>query len=378
MSDYYILKTPVSLFPGGYNSTLSIKNNDTVNTVYLGESTTKCQQGQGLPLGPLSSVSWDAGRPLWAVAPAVGAGNLVMSVVDNSGAIFSASDIAEQILAAGLATDIANAIVASGLTSQNIANDIFVTGTPPVDKYTLLDDSGIFSGGAGYASPAVDTSGYQSIALTFSNGFPTTALPGEVSITWYAAQAANVTDIIGYDDFIVGTGPLSQVIFPVRGPWYKVVVTAPTGGGHLKSFGSYKAAVNSYCNLLGTGSANGVVVGGGSQGIQNWNSVAGGNVPLNATWIWQPDVIGGRAQLAFRIVPSTSGGNITIFLRCPTNIYPLVLYNSTDALAISNTQTIIYNLVLPPIPLEVVFVNNNSTGATYAIRATLTNERQYS
>lgn len=352
MTDFPITRSPQLLYDG-YSEALSLKNNDTTNIIYVGESTTKCQQGQGLPIGPLSTVVWDAQRPLWAVCPTlVGTAQVSLTAVSNTGAVFSPGDLASQILTQGLA--------------QQIANDIFITGTPPVDKYTLLNDSGLFGGGAGYTSAIVSTAGYQSVALTFANGFPTPILPGEVSITWYATQGGAVTDIIGYDDYIVGTGALSQMIFPVRGPFYRVVVTGTTGGGQLKTYGSYKAVQNVSGNLLGAGSATGTVVGGGSQGIQSWN----GNIPASTTWTWQPDVIPGQWQIDLRWTNGWAANNNTTLLRVPTNIYPLVTYLSPYIAAGVANQTDIFTVNMPPVPAE-LSIANGSTTATLNFRATI-------
>jgi hypothetical protein len=144
--DIPVTLQPLGLFPGGYNGALTLFNNDTADTVYVGETGPTCKQGSGLPLPPRASLQWDSGRPLWLSAPAgTPATPVIVSVVNNQGTIFSPADIASQIIAQGLtATAIAAAISVQGApsidspivllnTSQNVATDVAPTDTGLLD-----------------------------------------------------------------------------------------------------------------------------------------------------------------------------------------------------------------------------------------------------
>lgn len=345
--------SPTAVFPNPQDRDYFIYNNGST-TVYL-DSYPSVLPSTGMPLPPSSSKVWLQGSPCYAIADVGMSGKI--NVSENAGDVVNPAAVATSLLTSGLA--------------QQIASAIYVTGTPPVDKYTLISDSGIFSGGAGYFSPVINTSGYQSVAVTFSNGFPTKINIGECSITWYSDPAAPVTAIIGYDDLVFGTGSLTQAILPVRGPYYTINVTGATGGGRVITYGSYRSINSAYYNGLGAGAAgNGNVDGSGSQCVQTWS----GNIPASTTWTWQPDTVAGRAHLTMRW---TTAGTVTMLVRVPTNIYSLTTYLSPgSSIAVVSGQTDQYDLTLPPVPLE-ISIANISSSATLNMRATLVNERPY-
>lgn len=333
-------RAPVTLFNTG------------TTTIYLETDQQNTGPGAGQPLSPGSVQPWDAGLGLWAACPT--AGTLLVS--DNSQSPFDAGAIASQILGQGLAQDIANAI--------------YITGAPPVDKYTLLDDSGVFSG-TGYVSGPIDTTGYQSIEMGFANS-ATRIVPGRVSIQWYATNPLSPSSFLGYDEFIVGTGTNTQFITSVKGPFFQIVVDGGgtiTGGGQLKTYGSYKVAASTLYKGIGNGTATGSIDGSTDLGVQTWS----GNIPISTTWLWQPGVVAGDSHLSLRW---TTAGTTTYLLRVPTNIFPLTTYLAASNAAVTSGETDLFDVFLPPVPLE-LSIANLSTTATLNFRATLTTARPY-
>jgi hypothetical protein len=321
-------------------------------TVFVDDEDPLTAPSIGLPLTAGSSLPWDANRALYMTCPTQG----FVTITGNSGIPFDAGAVAAQILTQGLAQDIANAI--------------FITGTPPVDKYTLVADSGSFTGV--YSSlPMLDTTGYQSLNFVFELALA--AVPGQLTATWYAAPTFAASDVIGFDEIIVGTGFITSATLPVRGPWCFIQLDAGAGGGQLKSYASYKAVADAYYFGSGFGQiapAAGVTVGSGSQGMQNWS----GNIPVGTTWTWQPDVVAGPQQLVMRY---TNTSAVTLLLRVPITIYPLVTYAAETALPTVNGQMNLYERFLPPIPLELSLQNTHATN-TLNFRATLSSARPYS
>lgn len=301
----------------------------------------------GQPLTAGGSLPWDEDLPLWLAGP----GTVIIS--ENSGQPFDPGAVANQLLTQGLPAAIASAI--------------YITGTPPVDKYTLVNDSGVFTGN--YFGPVIDVSGYQSMNLTFLNG-ATPANPGNIGLAWYSDAGGAPADLIGFDDFICGTGFITTISVPVRGPFFFVNMVGGAGGGQLKSYASYKAIQNSYYNGIGVGSANGTIVGGGSNGMQNWS----GSIPVGNTWTWQPDLVAGPQQLVMRYTTTSS---VTLLLRAPLTIYPLVTYAGETNLATINGQMNLYERFLPPMPVELSLQNTHATNAL-TFRATLSQARPFS
>jgi len=334
--------------PGRKHPQVMIANTG-ATTIYVNNEDPISDPSAGQPLTPGSSLGWDADRSLYMTCPTSG----TVTITENSGTLMDAGAIASQIISQGLADDIASAI--------------YISGIPPVDRYTLVQDTGVVTGT--YFSPMIDVTGYQSMNVVYQNG-ATIANPGNISITWYAAPTFLLADVIGFDDFFVGTGILTNLSVPIRGPFYQVNFFGGAGGGQMKSYGSYKAVQDEYFIGLGSASANGTVAGGGSQGMQHWN----GSIPIATNWTWQPDVVACSQQLVMRY---TTTSQVTLLMRIPTNIYPVVTYAAETNLPTVNGQTQTYNLVLPPCPVELSLTNTHAANPL-TFRATLVNTRPYS
>lgn len=340
------------LRPGQYKDSFTIYNVGQT-TVYLNTDSQPTGPTDGAPLSAGSVVPWDSGQSLYAVCPTVGQ----IFVSDNSGVPFDAGAVAAQILDQGLAQDIANAIS--------------ITGAPPIDNFTQIDNSGIINGN-GYASPPIDARGYQSIAMAWNNGFPTRIVPGRVSLAWYSQAGLGASNLLGYDEWVVGTGTTSSFFTPVRGPFFQIVIdnaTTDVGGGVLQTFGSYKSAASTLYKGQGLGSSTGNIDGSTDLGMQTWS----GNIPASTTWLWQPGIVAGENHLTIRY---TTSGTVTYLIRVPTNIFSLTTYAAASNMAVTAGETDVFDLFLPPVPLEISLANLSTT-ATLNFRATLVPIRPY-
>lgn len=313
---------PIQIFPDGAGGALTLYNTDTTNTVYVGEY----PDNNGFPMSPGMTLSWDAGRSLYAY---VDAGNTVsLVVVSNAGNIFSAKSIADQIIAAGLATDIANAIVNSGLTSANIASQINLAGVPPIDTQTVVLDSGLvaLNSGVPYVTAVLDVSRYQSLYIhLFDLGFNTNIVPDirEVDLDWYTvAQGGDLIDrdVVGLSDSFGNAFGVNQGVIvetPARGGGLKVTISDIAVSGNTSGakatqvrfvlVGSYKAmtqlsykANSSYQSKL-TGATLSTTGPHDRVASLGYNK-AGGTIAA-----WNMPVIGGEARLSVFAAASAAG-----------------------------------------------------------------------
>jgi hypothetical protein len=320
-------------------------------TVYLDAENQPQDTTGGAPLTAGSTLPWDKDLALYAFCPT--STTLVLS--ENSQIPFDAGAIAAQIIGQGLPGDIAAAIN--------------VVGIPPIDRYTVLDTSPALSGN-GYASAPINSSGYQSIQMVWQNG-GSRIVPGRVSLQWYADAGLTLANFLGFDEFIVGTGSITQFTTPVRGAYFQIVIdnaSTDTGSGVLKTFGSYKVAASTLYKGQGAGSVTGALEGSTDLGVQTWS----GSIPAGITWTWQPGVVAGDTRLLLRF---TTAGTLSYLWRVPNTVFALTTYASATALAIATGDTVLQDVFLPPVPVELSMTNGG--GAALTFRATLTNLRPY-
>lgn len=335
------------------HAALTIFNTGTT-TVFLDDEDPVGDPSKGLPLSPGSSIPWDADKALYATCLTSG----FLTTTGNSGIPFDAGAVAAQILTQGLAQDIADAI--------------YISGAPPVDKFTQMYSSGTISG-ASVTSPQIDTSAYASLFINISNGFPTRLVPGHFSIAWYSSgadPAFPTVKLIATDEFYIGTGVITEVRVPVRGALAVINMVGGTGSCSYDVYGSYKAVDR--LTYLGEGfqSLNGTVDGNGHMGVQTWS----GTIPIGTTWLWNPDTSAGPARLTLRY---TSVSTTTIILRAVGTNLPLTTYVGASGLGTVSGQTDVYELLLPPQPLELSLACAAGAPNTLTFRATLVPEIPY-
>lgn len=367
-------------------------------TVFVSDTDPLGDPSQGMPLGPGSSVPWDADLPLYTVCPTRGE----LTIVGNSGIPFSADAIAVAIVDQGLAADIATAVEESGLSSSiaasivgsglagsiasnilasglatDIAEQIYVTGVPPVDKYTLLKTTN--TTGTAWNSGLIDTSPYQSINISGSNGFPARLLAGCVTVAWYTDTATGPSSptngLLGTDTFYIGSGAYSSVTLAVRGARCVIYVEGTSGSTALQVYGSYKVTAPRYFGA-GSGSTSGEVtgqavgpIGVGNTGTSTWS----GSIAAGTSWTWQPDVTAGPATMSLRF---TSVSQFSMLLRSPNNIYPLTTFASESNRTSAVGLQVDYRFTAPAMPVELSLSNVHATAAL-TFRATLTYETPF-
>lgn len=350
--------------PRRHHPPVMIQNTGAV-TLYANDEDPVSAPSPGQPITAGSTLNWDKDRPLYVTCPT----STTITITQNSGGLFDvgalSTQIANNITASGLATAIAGSIVASGLTAANIAADIKISGAPPIDNFQAIGNYQQFINN-GSASPILDMRTFQSLFVGVTNTGGITA--GQFLVFWYADQFAS--NVIELDAVYMGTGFNTQFSMAAKGPYCQINIGATGGSATMSTYGSYKSLTNNYYGCQGTGANNGNVDLGGPFGVSTWSGV----IPVSTTtWIWQPDVIAGRAQLSLRFVGS---GTMTMLVRMPLAIAPVTTYKSETALAITATSLLSYDLILPPAPVEISMQNPSATN-TLTFRATLVATRPY-
>ena len=148
MSTIVVINGQTPLDPGGYQDGVTLKNLGP-GTIYVDSA--PVTNGAGFPIGQGTSMQRDAKRPLFANGDG---GQLLMS--ENTGAIFDAGAVAEQLTQSGLASNIAGEILDSGLANA-VAERISIEGAPPINKMVLIasgstNSTATFSGFGAYNS----------------------------------------------------------------------------------------------------------------------------------------------------------------------------------------------------------------------------------
>lgn len=338
--------------PGRRHGLVSIYNTGSA-TVYLDNENQQVDPTDGIPLTAGSSIPWDEDLPLYAACPT----QTTIVVSSNTAIPFDSGAIAAQIIDQGLA--------------QQIADAIKITGAPPIDNFQLLLSTGLI--GTSYVSAVLDVSSFQSLSLTFSNGFPSDYAAGTIAIGWYnenANPASPSTNRLGVDTFYVGTGGFTEASFPVRGSRAIIFAQASSGTGQIRAYASYKTIARPYYFGGGAGSADGLLEGqpiGPLSSGHAGGSVWSGNIPLGDTWGWQPNITAGPAKLTLRV---TNTSSMSFIVRVPTTIFSLATIVAVAGATVAG-QTDVYDLLFPAMPLEVIMQNTHGTN-TLNFRATIT------
>lgn len=222
--------------------------------IYLDDSPQAPGTTTGVPLYPGAQLSWEAGKECYAITPAGTTGQLTVS--PNSGNYFDPFSLAVNLLT----------VSPGGSTlAQQIAQNIFITGAPPVDKMTQLCDVTFNQDGAFHFVPTLDVSGYQSVLFWFRQTDPAPAVatpPNQgtrVGFLW-ENFANNLT--IG-QDFFMGLGDNNSFTgheftsgrYICQGPKLFLTLEPPNNAGgtvRLVAYGSYaRPARNQFYSLSG-------------------------------------------------------------------------------------------------------------------------------
>lgn len=139
----YAVAGTMPIYPAARQKACVVKNVGT-DMVYL-SSQSIATSYEGHELGAGSSIIWDAEQALWAYCPSTTS----ISVIENSGNLFDAQAIANEIVTGGLA--------------QEIAQQISITGAPPINSQVML-----YSGRAELAPP-LDTTGFNTLYIYATN-----------------------------------------------------------------------------------------------------------------------------------------------------------------------------------------------------------------
>ena len=289
MSDLIASVNPVAVYSDGVQQAVTVINNSTSDSIYLGKSANDSKQGNGLPLGPLSSVIWDAKTPLYVTGPLAGAS---FSVVQNEGPISNPGAIASQLISQGLATAVANAI--------------YQVGTPNVDKITQLSLGSVIiqSGLSGFypTGGTLDVQGARSLIIQCSSICSTVQTTvRRVRASWTIDSAGNTEIATTYFYVAVNNGK-AYLTINTKGPYvqfYMVDGEVTTTNDEMFFWVYGSTAAVTYDRCLSRPAALSAEVDSphytGTSGTARWSGVACATGTPTTTYVYS---YGGKATLS--------------------------------------------------------------------------------
>jgi hypothetical protein len=279
----------VPAFPSNYGEALTVANSGSV-TLYLGDST-GLQVATGFPLSPGSTIGWDKGRALYAIA-AVPAGGQV-TLLTNGGQLNDVSALATAIIDAGLASDIASAISVQGVPVIDDPTTLFLVPTT-----TNIDSAPL--------SWIVDVTRFQSLTwVVYANTGNTGKFPAfpmlvasveffdpngislQYSVGYLVARSADTT----YNTYTIKT--------PVIGSQARFVLSMMSGqalgaGGGISTsaIGSYRALTDAQAGSPGITMLDAQAAGY----VSGWDANLGSGLssfwlPSSNTYLPQPGIV---------------------------------------------------------------------------------------
>lgn len=253
------------VLPTGLPTELTLYNLSTTETLNINDST----NGSGFPLSPGASVSWDAGKPLYASC----ATSATLVVMDNGGTISNPATLAKLIVSSGL--------------GQSVADAVAISGAPSIDSPNAFPQ---YTGGPTGINKAVyDISRYQSahLYLFAAESPPNAAHFWTVNVQFWATAdtgfstgvvlrtvTATVCDSANTYWTLPAIGKTMTVtVAPLVGPAASAQVT-------LNVTGSFRATEEEF-NVQNAGSSQPhLSIGSVFEG----ETFYGGAVPASSTW----------------------------------------------------------------------------------------------
>lgn len=331
---------------GSYPSPVSVINTGSV-TVYLDDEP-QTDVSRGRPLGPGSTVVWEANTPLWLIAESA-AGEVRIS--DSSGAMFDAGAIASQILGQGLAGEIASAISLSGVPVIDAPAELHTGTQTPA------------TGVSGVSSPIIDVARYQSVMLTtleMNSGTPPVGVR-LFTVQWFADAAG--AQVLALETFAAPiSAGLVEAHLPVRGAFMRINPAGATTGAGVATlsvtvYGSYRAVVRPRMRIVPSGlSGSSGAVAAGDQGAYG-GFVMSANVAVGATVVDYPVSYAGLATFHATTMSTTTNSFVQFILTAVGSGRRLAsLFIPAGPPSAQNTS-----VVLPREPVAVTVINSTAT-----------------
>jgi hypothetical protein len=368
-ADTYPITDVIPNYIGQTTDTVIIVNVDPANTVYLSDTATT---QKGFPLDPGSTLSWDAGRPLYAyLTDATKPASIVLT--KNQGQYTSTKAIA-------------TALLQSGLASQ-IAADIQLKGAPPIDPLaTIFTDVHPVAGGAAYNSAWINVGGYQSITFRIAEETGTvyaSPLPRRVTLWWsdssggipFAEEAFFISDTNG--GAFGSLTAFTTYRTSVKDAWVQIQWEATARAATLKTWltGSYKTLSRPEYTLQS--GYDGVPAGWGEygNGLDRLAAVYTSTQPFTnnqAYWVY-PSVSAGAGYRSLVVAQTGSipaGGTFDAFIYALAE-NPIYLYGKrayAGPFPFEDDAPITF----PFMPLGLLLRYNNGTPGSWAPAASLT------
>lgn len=338
--------------PRRHHPAVMIQNTGSA-TLYANDEDPISAPSPGQPISAGSTLGWDKDRALYVTCPT----STTITITGNSGNLFDVGSLASQI---------SSNLTASGLAAA-IAANIAVSGAPPIDAFASVGTANqVVVNGSN--SPIIDMRKYQGLFYSIEN---INAVNGQFSVFWSAdAAGLIIIELDAFDMATAGAGGATQGSMMVRGPYALILFNASAGSAQLNLFGSYKAQPNNFYQGQGNGSANGTIEASGTKGMYGW----AGTIPVANTWTCQPDVQAGRARLVMRY--STLASHVTLRLAPPTTSTTNPVYVTETNLAVPVGFMSYYDLILPPMPLQLDLTNTDGANAL-SFRAAFIYQRPY-
>lgn len=314
----YVVSGPTLLFQGSQIGQLTLKNIGATNPVYLGHST-NVSADNGFLLSPGSSIVWDASQAIYAYAPSTAVSTV--SILPNGGQLFDAQAVANSLIYANL--------------PQLIAQNIAISGAPPIDAQAVLLDYGagvpIASDTVVNSSTGQDVSAYQSINFYANTNAITNGL-WELLIEW-GIISGGLLIVTAQESFAwVDQGPtapnakipatVANYVTSVKGKNVRLTIRPLRGGTandfvRLRMIGSYKTinrprylnlTAQHYADFNAQYGANGGAYGYGSDGFAGLTL----NSPASVAGSWLFSHVNGPATLSATV--AGTGGTVNIVL----------------------------------------------------------------
>lgn len=291
----YPINTPnfSPVLVNGLPSSLTLYNSSTSLSIVINDSSA----GNGYPMAPGSTISWDAGKALYASC--TGTANLV--VLDNAGNIDNPQILAQLIVDSGLGQSVADALKVTGVPVFNVTDELY--------RDTVVVPSGGFD-----SSLSFDVSAYNSVNINVNVSV------GSVPYRDYSVNASwtSLNGTIVGEDLYRAVDGVFQINIPTRAAQltlYLGNLNNPASIGFQVTVNGSHSVLPKRDVLLVTGSFPQSAPSLGYVNAPESNFIAWGHtIAANATMDQVPSLRPGRAQITVRVSQNITAGVMQFYV----------------------------------------------------------------
>jgi len=348
----------------GFPHPVSIINRGAV-AVYL-EDRQQSATDEGRPLSPGSTVIWPASTELWLVAPSA----TEVRISDSAGAMFDAGEVATQLLSQGL--------------PEAIAQQVYVTGAPPVDRMRSLYSATLPQDGTTTWSPAFDTSALGTVQWRFRALDPATlsAPPGLSSIAayWYDASmniiGAEYVSALGDNNRFISGLEFAYGRLSVKGNYLVLGISTlnrPGGSVQFSAAGSIRSMKNAVVLNSGYYGTGGGTVS--SYGLDRFSSVfSASGLAAGASTTEYPPVRSGLCTAVFSYNGTVPASGLDFLVQDLVSPVPIAGVRAAGGGASSYTTT--QTFYMPDRPVSLLLRNKGPAALATVMSAVFTWEAE--